>query len=68
MLHYDERLGGYATDLTKRDVERAPRFSERESWNWDSEDTARQIDGYYRQRSGARSARADESYAPAAEI
>jgi sporulation protein YlmC with PRC-barrel domain len=68
MLHYDERLGGYATDLTRRDVEHAPRFSEREAWNWDSDDTARQIDGYYRERSGAKSARADNSYAAAAEI
>jgi len=68
MLQYDERLGGYATDLSKRDIEHAPRFSEREAWNWDSDDTAQQIDGYYRERNGARSAHADEAYASAAEI
>jgi hypothetical protein len=68
MLHYDERLGGYVADLTKRDIEHAPRFSEREAWNWDSEDTARQIDGYYRERMGARSARTDNAYVSAAEI
>lgn len=65
MLRYDERLGGYVADLTKRDIEHAPRFSEREAWNWDSDDTARQIDGYYRERTGARSARRDRAYASA---
>ena len=36
--------------MTKGDIEHAPRFSDRESWNWESEDTSRQIDGYYRER------------------
>jgi len=68
MFEYDERLGGYVTDLTKRDIEHAPRFSERESWNWDSDDTARQIDGYYRERTGVRTGRAEVQYAAAGEI
>lgn len=67
MLHFDERLDGYVADLTKRDIEHAPRFSDREAWNWDNEDTARQIDGYYRERIGMRSAHTD-AYAPVAAV
>ena len=46
-LKYDTRLGGYRTGVTQKQLERAPRYSNDNSWNWADESRARSINDYY---------------------
>jgi PRC-barrel domain len=46
-LHYDTNLGGYRVNLTKDQLEKAPRYSESQGWNWNRENDRRVYD-YYR--------------------
>jgi hypothetical protein len=48
-LKYDTNLGGYRVNLTKDQLEKAPRYSESEGWNWSRENDRRVYD-YYRAR------------------
>ena len=36
MLKYDEQLGGYRVNITKEQLENAPRYGEDDSWDWAS--------------------------------
>ena len=46
-LSYDINLGGYRTNITKEQLDRAPKYSQSTGWNW-SRDNDRRIYDYYR--------------------
>ena len=46
-LRYDTNLGGYLVNLTKDQLEKAPKYSESQGWNWNRENDRRVYD-YYR--------------------
>ena len=46
-LRYDTNLGGYLVNLTKDQLENAPKYSERQGWNW-SRENDRRVYEYYR--------------------
>lgn len=46
-LNYDTNLGGYRVNLTKDQIEKAPRYSETQGWDWSRENDRRVYD-YYR--------------------
>jgi len=45
-LTYDENLGGYRTDVTRDQVERAPKYRGNEEYNW-NEENGRRVYDYY---------------------
>src|SRR5687768_4897789 len=47
MLKYDTSLGGYRVNLTKEQLDRAPKYSESTGWNWNREND-RRVYEYYR--------------------
>jgi PRC-barrel domain protein len=49
ILTYDTRLGGYRTNLTADQLDRAPKYTESTSWNWNRENEQR-VFSYYRAR------------------
>jgi hypothetical protein len=48
MLKYDTNLGGYRTNLTQDQLNKAPKYSKSTDWNWNRENDRRVYD-YYRQ-------------------
>ena len=48
-LKYDTSLGGYLINLTKDQLDNAPKFNESRGWNWNREND-RQVYDYYRAR------------------
>ncbi|MGB6350389.1 MAG: PRC-barrel domain-containing protein [Pseudolabrys sp.] len=48
-LKYDTKLGGYLVNLTKDQLDNAPKFNESRGWNWNREND-RQVYDYYRAR------------------
>jgi PRC-barrel domain len=46
-LKYDERLGGYLCNLTRDQLDNAPKFSQSTGWAWNRENDLRVYD-YYR--------------------
>ena len=46
-LNYDTNLGGYRINLTKDQLEKAPKYSESQDWNW-SRENDRRVHDYYR--------------------
>ena len=48
-LKYDTNLGGYLVNLTKDQLDSAPKFNESRGWNWNREND-RQVHDYYRAR------------------
>jgi hypothetical protein len=46
-LKYDTSLGGYRVNLTKGQLEKAPKYSSSTGWNWNRENDRRVYD-YYR--------------------
>jgi PRC-barrel domain len=48
-LKYDTSLGGYLINLTKDQLDNAPKFNESRGWNWNREND-RQVHDYYRAR------------------
>jgi sporulation protein YlmC with PRC-barrel domain len=48
-LTYDTNLGGYRTNITKEQLDRAPKYTESTDWNWSRENDRRVYD-YYRAR------------------
>ncbi len=46
-LKYDTSLGGYRTNLTKDQLERAPKYSNESDWNW-NRDNDRRVYDYYK--------------------
>jgi len=47
MLSYDTSLGGYRTNISREQLDRAPKYSESTSWNW-NRDNDRRVYDYYR--------------------
>jgi hypothetical protein len=47
LLKYDTNLGGYRTNLTKNQLEKAPKYSQSTSWNW-NRDNDRRVYDYYK--------------------
>ena len=45
-LTYDENLGGYRTDVTRDQVERAPKYRGHEEYDWNAENGRRVYDYY----------------------
>jgi hypothetical protein len=48
-LKYDTNLGGYLVNLTKDQLDNAPKFNQSRGWNWNREND-RQVHDYYRAR------------------
>jgi PRC-barrel domain protein len=48
-LKYDTNLGGYRVNLTKEQLDRAPKYSKSQGWNWTRENDLRVYE-YYRAR------------------
>jgi hypothetical protein len=46
-LKYDTGLGGYRVNLTKDQLDKAPKYSRSQDWNWNRENDRRIYD-YYR--------------------
>ena len=46
-LKYDTNLGGYRTNLTKDQLEGAPRYNRSDDWDW-SRDNDRRVYDYYK--------------------
>jgi hypothetical protein len=47
MLNYDTNLGGYRVDLTRDQLENAPKYSRNSEWDW-SRENERQLYDYYK--------------------
>jgi hypothetical protein len=47
MLNYDTNLGGYRVDLTRDQLEKAPKYSRNSEWDW-SRENERQVYDYYK--------------------
>jgi len=45
-LTYDTRLGGYRTNVSREQLEGAPKYSG-EDWDWEDRDRGRQVYEYY---------------------
>ena len=45
-LKYDTMLGGYRTNITRDQLDRAPKFSNDNDWNWSRENDTRVYDYY----------------------
>lgn len=48
MLKYDEKIGGYRANITREQLENAPRYHEDDPWDWASPEHTQQIDRHYR--------------------
>lgn len=46
-LKYDTRVGGYRTGITEEQLQRAPKYGNDNSWNWNDPAQARSVDAYY---------------------
>ena len=46
LLKYDTKLGGYRTNLTKDQLEKAPKYNQSTSWNWNRDNDLRVYDYY----------------------
>jgi osmotically-inducible protein OsmY len=47
MLKYDTELGGYIVNLTKDQLQGAPKYGQSDTWDWSNPQSSRQIDQYY---------------------
>lgn len=48
-LNYDTRLGGYRINFTENQLQKAPKYNENTSWNWNRENEQR-VYSYYQTR------------------
>jgi len=46
-LKYDENLGGYRVNITRDQLESAPKYREEDSWDWSNREYLGQIDEHY---------------------
>ena len=46
-LKYDTSLGGYQVNLTNDQLSGAPRYGEREDWDWEDRTRTRTVNEYY---------------------
>jgi hypothetical protein len=47
VLKYDTGLSGYVVNLTKDQLQAAPKYGQNDSWDWNDPGTTRRIDQYY---------------------
>ena len=47
-LKYDENLGGYRANITRDQLENAPKYREDDSWDWSNRQYLGQIDEHYK--------------------
>jgi len=47
-LKYDENLGGYRVNITRDQLETAPKYREEDSWDWSNRQYLGQIDEHYK--------------------
>ena len=47
VLKYDTELSGYVVNLTKDQLQGAPKYGQNDSWDWNDPATSRRIDQYY---------------------
>jgi PRC-barrel domain len=45
-LKYDTSLGGYKTNITREQLDRAPKYTQSTGWNWNRENERRVYDHY----------------------
>lgn len=48
MLKYDESLGGYIVNISREQLENAPKYRENESWDWSNRSYVGQVDTHYK--------------------
>ncbi len=53
VLKYDTDLSGYVVNLTKDQLQAAPKYGANDSWDWNDPATSRRIDMYYNPWMGA---------------
>jgi hypothetical protein len=46
-LKYDTNLGGYLTNVTKQQLQDAPKYSNEADWDWRDTARARSLNDYY---------------------
>ena len=46
-LTFDTGLGGYRTNVTKTQLEGAPKYGNEDSWDWADDSRARSVNNYY---------------------
>lgn len=46
-LKYDTELGGYLTNVTKDQLQGAPKYSSEADWDWQDTGRSRKVDDYY---------------------
>ncbi len=46
-LKFDTGLGGYRTNVTKSQLEGAPKYGNENSWDWADDTRARSVNSYY---------------------
>lgn len=46
-LKYDTSLEGYRTNVTKQQLEGAPKYADESSWNWEDPSRTRTVNDYY---------------------
>lgn len=46
MLQYNTNVGGYVIDLTKEDLDKAPKYTESQGWNWNRQNDLRIYNHY----------------------
>ena len=49
ILSYDTRLGGYRTNLTVEQLDRAPKYNQSTGWNW-NRDNEQRVFSHYKMR------------------
>ena len=48
MLKYDEKKGGYRVNVTREQLQNAPRYREDDRWDWTRPESIREVDEHYR--------------------
>ncbi len=46
-LNYDEELGGYRTDISKSQLDGAPKYATGADWDWEDRELEQTINSYY---------------------
>ncbi len=46
-LDYDTNLGGYRTNISKEQLDGAPKYGKDEEWDWDDKARGRKVHEYY---------------------
>lgn len=46
-LHYDTELGGYRTNISKDQLDAAPKYADESEWDWNDEKRGRKVHDHY---------------------